>query len=354
MISRKQQALNSQGAQPIKTERLADELVELLRRSRGDVSLRILGKRLSNSTSDIDEASICNALDQLRSWGYKIESRPNGAIRFGGAPDRLLAAEIKNRLGTKILGSKIHAFQKVSSTNTVATQLANAGAAEGEIVIAESQTGGRGRLGRAWHSPIRVGAYLSIILRPAIEPVQAPVISILTALALAEAIERVCEIDASIKWPNDVFVSGKKVSGILTELITEVENGRFVIVGTGININQTRNDFPESLKKTATSLRISARRKIDRILMVQEFLRRFEKRYLQLLSEGFSGLRKQILKRSILIGKTVKVRGVNVPDYQGQALDIDELGRLMVETASGVVALNSGDVTLSPARKSRR
>ena len=354
MNSRKQQTSNSQNSQRIKTEKLADELVELLRRSRGDVSLRTLRKRLSDSTSDIDEASIKKALDLLKSWGYKIENKPNSAIRFGGAPDRLLSAEIKNKLGTKILGSKIHAFQIVSSTNTVATQLANAGAAEGEIVIAESQTAGRGRLGRTWHSPVGVGAYLSIILRPAIEPVQAPAISILTALALAEAIERVCEIDAAIKWPNDVLVSGKKVSGILTELTAEVENGRFVVVGTGININQTRNDFPETLKKTATSLRISAHRKINRILMVQEFLRCFEKRYLKFLSDGFSVLRKQILKRSILIGKIVSVRGVNVPDYQGKALDIDELGRLMVETTSGVVALNSGDATLSPLKKSRK
>ena len=199
-----------------------------------------------------------------------------------------------------------------------------------------------------------MGAYLSIILRPEIEPAQAPVISLLTALALAEAIERVCEIDATIKWPNDVLVSGKKVSGILTELTTEAEKAHFVVVGTGININQTRNDFPESLKKTATSLRISARRKIDRILIVQEFLRTFEKRYFKFLSDGFSVLRKQILRRSILIGKTVSVRGVNVSDYQGKALDIDELGRLLVETTSGVVALNSGDVTLSLDKKSGR
>ena len=113
-------------------------------------------------------------------------------------------------------------------------------------------------------------------------------------------------------------------------------------MGAGININQTRNDFPQALKKTATSLRIAVRRKIDRILLVQEFLRRFEKRYLQLLADGFSGLRKQIISRSILIGKTISVRGVHVPEYQGKALDIDEFGRLMVETVSGLVALNSG------------
>ena len=167
-----------------------------------------------------------------------------------------------------MIGHQVHAYQSVKSTNDIAVRLAESGAPDGTIVTAEQQTGGRGRFGRVWHSPSGCGVYLSVILRPTLHPEQAPGMSIMTALALAETLSEYLPGKIQIKWPNDVLISGKKTAGILTKLSADHKRISYVVIGVGININHRSENFPDELKPIATSVRIGLRRKCDRVALL--------------------------------------------------------------------------------------
>jgi BirA family biotin operon repressor/biotin-[acetyl-CoA-carboxylase] ligase len=326
--------------------RTLDDLAEeILLSLRARSSRRFPALRIAE-THDADVETVAEALELLREWGYRFSSGV-GWYQFKSAPDALLPTELSYKLKSKTFGAVVHAYKQVKSTNTIAARLASDGANEGTLVISEMQSAGRGRLGRSWHSPAGVGAYLSIILRPEIKPASAPALSLVAGLALAESIERVTELPAKIKWPNDVLLGKRKTAGILTELQTDGDKVSAVIVGVGININHTRELFPEELREKATSVRIQLRRKVDRVALVQEFLRRFEKRYAEFLSAGFAKLRKPALKHSSLLGREVVVSGVGKRTISGRVIDIDDAGRLLIESSGAVVPLLSGEVTLA-------
>ncbi len=193
---------------------LSDHLLAALRRRPEHFySLDELSKKLKAEKSDL-----LFAIDLLRQSGYDIKPDRQGRYAFASAPDNLLAIEITHGLKTKRMGRTVYAYKSVQSTNTIAARLAGVNAPEGTIVVAETQTKGRGRLGRSWFSMEEKGIYVSIIIYPAIDPVKAPGLSILTALSLAETIESYDSLDVSIKWPNDCLINGRKLAGILTEL----------------------------------------------------------------------------------------------------------------------------------------
>jgi len=331
-------------------DRLAD-LIALYLRSHTSFppSYQSLAKKFKINDGDLERA-----LNTLRAWGYGVKCDHNGRVAFTGAPDTLSSAELSFALKTKLMGRIIHAYRSVQSTNTVASQLAGAGALEGEMVVAETQTRGRGRLGRFWHSPEKLGAYFSLILRPKIAPADAPALSIVAALALAEAIENVTSLTPELKWPNDVFISttpggaGKKVAGILTELSAEIDRIHYVVVGVGVNINHRKTDFPSELRDHATSIRIATKAVVSRVEILQAFLRTFEDLYSIFQKRGFPALRKKALARSALIGQVIKLRDSGKPGgaLSGRAVDIDEKGRLVVQTAHARLTLSSGEVTL--------
>ena len=243
----------------VELEQLADDLLLVIRKQpKQTFEITMLAKKLNSERTEI-----YGSAKLLKNWGYGLKLSKS-EIAFSHAADTLSTTEISFHLKTKIIGQHLVSFHSVKSTNDIASQMAAGGADEGVVITSEKQTLGRGRLGRSWHSPEKAGAYLSIVLRPKIPPDNAPGISIMTALAAAETLEKYCPGKVKIKWPNDVSIGGRKVAGILTELYTKGSKIDYVIVGIGININQAPKDFPKSVRKIATSLRQSSGKKINR------------------------------------------------------------------------------------------
>ncbi len=233
---------------------------------------------------------------------------------------------------TRVLGRRLHFFDSIDSTNVSAAGLAREGVAEGTVVIADAQTGGKGRLGRSWVSPPGVNLYLSVILRPRKSVSSAPQLSLLAAVAVAETIVHQTQLVPSIKWPNDVLVSGKKVCGILTEMQAQGRQLRSVIIGVGVNINAPLASFPEELQDKASSLFLMRGEPVDRAAFTANLLTHLEKLYVLWLEEGFpvvgaawEGYAPELLGKPI---------SVTAPEgtIAGTALGLDRDGALLVQT----------------------
>ncbi|OLO18380.1 biotin--[acetyl-CoA-carboxylase] ligase [Bacillus licheniformis] len=246
------------------------------------------------------------------------------------------------------MGQTIHFQDVVSSTQKIAHELANNGAPEGTIIVADKQTEGRGRMARAWHSPEGNGIWMSIILRPEIPVQKTPQLTLLAAVAIVQAIEEQTGIAAEIKWPNDILINGKKVVGILTELQAEADQVHSVIVGTGINVNQLAADFPEELQETATSLRLASGEKIDRAALVQTIMSTFEKRYEDYLAYGFEPIKLLWESYALTLNRELTARTLN-GTFHGKALGIDEEGVLILETSDGIKKIYSADIDINPS-----
>lgn len=256
---------------------------------------------------------------------------------------------------TRLLGRPLHFFDTIDSTNTSAAGLARKGGAEGTIVIADAQTGGKGRLGRSWVSPPGVNLYLSVILRPQKPTSAAPQLSLLASVAVAEAIVQQTPLSPAIKWPNDVLVSGKKVCGILTEMQAKGSQLRSVIVGIGVNINASLAAFPEELQDRASSLFLMCGEPVDRVAFTVSLLTHLEKLYVLWLEKGFpvvgaawEGYASELLGKSITV---TAPEGI----ISGTVRGIDRDGALLVETVAPegqetqplhVQRILAGDVTV--------
>ena len=327
-------------------EQLADEVLSIIRKKPKQVfAISTLAKKLKSETLDIYESARI-----LKSWGYGIRYK-KGDVTFISPADTLSATEINFYLKTKVIGQNLVSFHSVKSTNDIASQMsvgtvsAAGGASEGTVITAEKQTLGRGRLGRSWHSPEKVGAYLSIVLRPKIPPDKAPGLSIMTALAAAETFEYYCPGKIKIKWPNDVSIGGRKAAGILTELYTKGNKIDYIIVGIGININQTTKDFPLSVRKIAASLRQSSGKKINRAELVALFLKHFEKEYKNYQKNQLAGSLKRVRSYSSLLNKMLTVKS-GADKITGRAVDIDKTGALVIETDGKKMVVSGGEVTV--------
>ena len=319
---------------------LSDAVLEKIRRRKGHpYNPARLAASLSVTPDELTEA-----IDRLRKLGYIIKTDKNKYPAFISAPDMFLPAEIVHGLKTKFIGKRVHAFRSVQSTNTIAHKLAVNKAPEGTLVIAERQTKGRGRMGRSWHSPENVGLYCSVILYPKIQPILAPGISLISAVALAETISAYDTLDVKIKWPNDVLISGRKTAGILTELSAEIGRTNFVVVGVGVNINHRRQHIPDELKKMATSIRIALKENIRRVEFLQRFLLNLEKEYIVFRKSGLRAIRGKILRFSLLLNREIILKmGRRV--ISGKVADINEVGQLVLETKEGLQLFNAGEVT---------
>ena len=323
-------------------EQLADNILLTIRqpKSRKPHTVDWLSKRFQ-----VPPSIILQALKQIESWGYKIKKNQANEVAFISAPDNLTATEIGYRLKTKYIAQKIYAYQSVKSTNDIAYRLAESKEKEGAIVTAEEQTKGKGRLGRKWFSPSQAGIYVSIIIKPKLKPEDAPGISIMTALALANSIGKFSLEKVKIKWPNDIIIDGKKVAGILTELSAEKNKVNFIIVGVGINVNQKKSDFPDEIKKTASSLRRINKRKVNRIELLKLFLVNFEKEYEKYIKSKLTPSRKKIRQYSSLLGNHIVLkRGKTI--LEGKAVDINEKGALIIEKDKKLITITSGEVSV--------
>ena len=283
-------------------------------------------------------------IEELRTEGFVVEAVRNKGYRIIFTPEKVTANKIQLGLQTKTLGKMIHYKESVETTQKIARTLANDGVPEGTLVVAEEQLGGKGRLMRNWYSPKFSGIWMSLILRPKIPFHQAPQLTLIAAVAVAQAIEHTTSLKPQIKWPNDILINRKKVTGILTELQAESDRVHSVIIGIGINVNQEKSDFPEELQEIATSLLIEDGKKVSRARVIQEVLVRLEALYEQFLDEGFLPIKHLWESYAISLGKEIKATTVN-DTIVGKAIGITDEGVLLVEDRSGKVhSIYSADI----------
>lgn len=255
-------------------------------------------------------------------------------------------AAIRAGLRTATIGRRLHVHEAVDSTNDLAMALGRQGHPEGTVVLADRQRRGKGRLGRGWESPPGVGIWTSILLRPAIRPAQAPLLSLVAGVAVADAIREAAELAPALKWPNDVLIRDRKAVGILTELDAEGEQLRQAVVGIGINVNQAPGDFPEEIRESATSLRMAKGTPVSRLDLLLHLYGQFEAWYLRFQGEGGAPIVAGWKERSVMLGRRVRISTDGVT-WEGIASDVDADGALLVRTASGEVRrVLAGEVTL--------
>jgi BirA family biotin operon repressor/biotin-[acetyl-CoA-carboxylase] ligase len=320
---------------------LDERLLASLREAPGEyLSAGVLSQRLRVSSGFIRQQ-----MSELRKQGYEIESHPHLGYRLISSPDLLLSQEIRHGLKTATMARQVLSYRRVRSTNEVALQIAHNGAPEGTLVVAESQTAGKGRLGRIWHSPPGVGLWVSLVLRPHMESSKVFQLAICGALAVAEALYQRTHLPVRVKWPNDVLIRGKKLAGVLTETQADGDLVQLVVLGMGINVNQDVDDFPEDLRNTATSVRAELGRPISRLNLLQDVLVQFEERYQKFQEGGLRPFLERWRQLSWVLNRKVKVQ-VGGRLFSGLAVDIEDTGALVLEEASGKrQRLLAGDVS---------
>ncbi|MCX5829907.1 MAG: biotin--[acetyl-CoA-carboxylase] ligase [Deltaproteobacteria bacterium] len=253
---------------------------------------------------------------------------------------------LKEKFGGKKIGGLVRYFREVDSTNIMACRLARDGAPEGTVVIADAQGKGKGRLNRVWQSPPGRNLYVSIILRPRIAPPAAPQLTLVAGVAVAELLASCGLKDVTIKWPNDVLISGKKVCGILTEMNSSASGVDFIILGIGLNVNMNRENFEPALRDRATSLKIETGKTHDRIEIISGLLNLIETWYSVFLRTGFPGVRDAWLNYADILGRPIRV--VFREDTQtGVVMGIDDDGTILMKSADGATQrVIAGDVYL--------
>lgn len=294
----------------------------------------------------VSRTAVWKYIQGLRADGYDIEAQPHSGYRLRSVPDRLYPNEISAGLTTSLIGREIYYFDSVDSTNRKAKELAAGGAPDGAVVVAEEQVGGKGRLGRGWFSPHGQGVWCSVILRPEVLPVDAPPLTMLAAVAVARAIKTTTGIEAGIKWPNDLLISGKKICGILTELNAEMEKINYLVLGMGLNANIEPQDIPEELKDVATSLKIETGQSVSRINIIRSLLMELEELYMLWLREGFAPVLAQWKQMCVTLNCPVRVSTVR-DSWEGWTEDVDETGALILRLPDGTLQrLVAGEISL--------
>jgi BirA family biotin operon repressor/biotin-[acetyl-CoA-carboxylase] ligase len=291
-------------------------------------------------------SEVWRLIQQLRTLGVEIAGHPATGYQLKTVPDLLLPDMLAPALRGTIFGQHLHHYFKIGSTNTAAMEAAAAGAPEGSVFLAEQQTAGRGRGGHSWDSARSDGIYCSVILRPAVRPSEALVLSLAAGLAVQTAVRQIDpEIQADLKWPNDLLIGGKKFCGILTEMNAEPTRVRHLVIGIGINVNQTQ--FPADLKATATSLHLASGRIWSRTELCAALLKSLDREYRDFLTEADAG--KAIVRRfeeRSSSGRGQKVRIEEKGGFEGLTDGLDVDGFLRVKTAQGVRVVLGGTVKL--------
>jgi BirA family biotin operon repressor/biotin-[acetyl-CoA-carboxylase] ligase len=276
----------------------------------------------------------------LRDAGYEIVAVPHLGYQLVSSPDRLFSSEITLGLNTRFIGTRVYYFDEISSTMDIANQLGIKGAPEGTVVVAESQTKGRGRLGRHWISVKYKGIYFSLILRPVMLPTQVSILTLLSAVSICEGVQEVTGLEPRIKWPNDILLGNKKLGGILTELVAEMDEIKFAIIGVGLNVNNTKLSLPAG----SVSLREHRMETVNRLELLQEILRSFEVNYLALQERGNRTIIDKWRQYALTLGQRVRITCLN-QQIEGEVQDIDDDGALLVRRDSGFTEkVLSGDV----------
>lgn len=293
----------------------------------------------------VTRTAIWKGIRQLREEGYEIEAVQNRGYRLKTFPDTVSGAELESRMQTVWAGKNLVYLDTVDSTNNYAKKLAEEGAAHGTLVVADVQSGGKGRRGRTWVTPSGTTIAMSIVVRPPIRPEKASMLTLVIGMAAVRAIAEVTSLTAQIKWPNDLVIEGKKLSGTLTEMSTDLEGIHYVIIGTGINANI--GEFPEEIRETATSLQIALGRPVDRGAIICACMRALEEYYEKFLQTQDMSLLKEEYQ-GMLANMNQDVRVLEPGnEYDGIARGIDERGQLLVERRDGrVEKVYAGEVSV--------
>lgn len=320
--------------------------LEILKALRNPDGGWVSGSELSQGLG-VTRAAVWGRIEELRCAGYEIEASPHQGYRLLSSPDALHADDLMARLlEPRVVGRDIRVFKETGSTNDTIEKIARDGAPEGVVVFAESQTRGRGRLGRSWLSPAGKGLWFSVLLRPNLRPLETTRLTVAAATAIRRAIRTVTRLGADIKWPNDLLVNGRKVAGILTELSAETDQVRYIILGVGIDVNQAPTDFPDELSEVAGSLSMAAGSVIDRAILATAVLRELDRDYARVCSGEFQAVAEEWESACGTLGRAVRIRiGDRVIEGRAESLDPD--GALLVRTQHGhLECITGGDLTL--------
>jgi len=311
----------------------AINVLKILEESPGPVS----GERIAEQL-DITRSAVWKQIRELRRLGYSISSSRAEGYRLEAKTDRLLPYEIRKQLRTRVIGSRIRHFDRTASTSWVAKKLADETDPEklhGMVIIAEEQTGGVGRLGRAWVSPAG-GIWATILLKPKIPIDHLFMITMAGSIAIARAIRKEYGISALIKWPNDIFIGDKKVAGLLLELSAEADTVHYALLGLGIDANVSLDELSSNLRDTVTTLQVEAGHEVDRVALLARVLREFELRYQQLEEAEYDSIIREWKSLSLTLDRRVAIKTVN-KTFTGEAIDIDAHGALIIRKDNGKV-----------------
>lgn len=319
---------------------MKEEILRLLRSADGYIS----GQELCNRFG-VSRTAVWKAINQLKEAGYEIEAQQNKGYRLMAAPDLMTEAEIKSLMHTEWVAKEVLYFDTIDSTNTKAQELAEKGYPSGTLVVADKQESGKGRRGRSWVSPSGTGIFMTLMIKPDINPNNASMLTLVAALAVAKAITSVTGEEALIKWPNDIVVNGKKVCGILTEMNAQFDYINHIVVGIGINVHNER--FPEEISQMASSLMIEAGgKRFHRAQIIAETMSYFEQYYDTFLkTQDLSALVREYDKLLVNRNKSVRVLDPKEP-FDGKAMGITPKGELIVDTWESRKLVSSGEVSV--------
>lgn len=292
----------------------------------------------------VSRTYIWKIIKQLREEGYNIEAISNKGYKLIDSPDLINNEELESIIDTKYIAKKIYFYEELDSTNIEAKKIAENGGENGTLIITEKQTLGKGRRGRGWISPSGVNIYMSLILKPNIYPRCASMITLITALAVQNAIQDITKLDTFIKWPNDIVINSKKVCGILTEMSADMDNINYIVTGIGINVNIQY--FEKDIKNIATSLYIETKEKIKRSILIAQIMKQFEYYYeIFLKTSDLSKLEKEYNNKLINLNRQVKIIEQN-KEYKAISKGINEKGELIVEEDGIEKKVISGEVSV--------
>lgn len=319
---------------------MKEEILRLLRSADGYIS----GQELCNRFG-VSRTAVWKAINQLKEAGYEIEAQQNKGYKLMAAPDLMTEAEIKSLMHTDWVAKEVLYFDTIDSTNTKAQELAEKGYPSGTLVVADKQESGKGRRGRSWVSPSGTGIFMTLMIKPDINPNNASMLTLVAALAVAKAITSVTGEKALIKWPNDIVINGKKVCGILTEMNAQFDYINHIVVGIGINVHN--ESFPEEISQMASSLMIEAGgKRFHRAQIIAETMSYFEQYYDTFLkTQDLSALVREYDELLVNRNKSVRVLDPKEP-FDGKAMGITPKGELIVDTWESRKLVSSGEVSV--------
>lgn len=315
------------------------EILTILKDTDGYVSGQELCERFG-----VSRTAVWKAMNQLKKEGYEIESVQNKGYHLVKTPDILSKNELVSIRKTKWVGTEICYFDVTDSTNTQAKSLGEGDAPNGTLVVAGKQESGRGRRGRSFESPAGTGIFMTLLLRPEIEPQNASMLTLVSALAVAKGIEHMVDLPVQIKWPNDIVINGKKVCGILTEMSAQMDYVNYIVIGIGVNVGN--EEFPEEIKDVATSIYLESGKHVNRAMLIEKIWEEFEDYYeLYEKTQDLSSLVKEYDSYLVNRGQKVRVLDSKEP-YEGKAMGITDRGELIVDTWEARRLVSAGEVSV--------